>query len=118
MRIEATSGIGSARVTLRGRRRVAPATATPGTADRDRERPDGRALVVAEPDRERGEPAARLIRLRIHAPFIAQLAALRDEAPTSRRPRRIEPGRAAALYADAMDGPGLLVPGFLVDVAR
>lgn len=119
MRIERTLGIiggsGLGPRSVSGRR-VEPVAAAP-SPDRDpaAARPEpGRALApIAQP----ATPGDRLVRYRIDAPFLAQLIANRDGLPDTRRLRRAEPRRAAGLYAVAMDGPGLLVPGFFVDTA-
>ena len=123
MRIGRTSGIGSGfgvdrRVVGRrvepvdgAERSRSPAGREPGVAP-------GRALAPIEAPIAVETAVERLVRWRAHAPFVAQLIAHRDDLPDARRLRRAEPGRAARAYADAMDGPGLLVPGYLVDVAR
>ena len=123
MRIGRTNGIGSG---FGGDRRVVGRRVEP-IADAGRARPDperasgeapGRALVPTTAPIPRESEPERLVRLRAHAPFLAQLIATREALPQTRRLRRAEPGRAARAYGEAMDGPGLLVPGYLVDVAR
>lgn len=123
MRIGRTQGIGSG-IGVDRRvvgRRVEPIadTARP-RADREpaSEETPGRALVATTAAPPQETPVDRLVRLRAHAPFLAQLIAGRDDVPEMRRRRRAEPARATRAYAAAMDGPGLLVPGYLVDVAR
>jgi len=120
MRIGRTSGIGSGfGVDRRGLgRRVEPVDAAPRPGRDPRQESGGRALIAIEPPPAREPVADRLVRLRAHAPFLAQLIAERDDLPETRRLRRATPGRAARAYGEAMDGPGLLVPGYLVDVAR
>ncbi|WP_333823975.1 hypothetical protein [Pinisolibacter sp.] len=102
-------------------RRVEPAAGAAGTgAERDRAEPwtDTRALVPATAPKRHENETERLVRWHAHAPFLAQLVATREDLPETRRRRRAEPARAARAYADVMDGPGLLVPGYLVDTAR
>jgi hypothetical protein len=120
MRIGRTSGIGSGfGVDRRGLgRHVEPIGAAPRPGRDPRQESDGRALIAVEPPPAREPVADRLVRLRAHAPFVVQLIALLDDLPETRRLRRAEPRRAARAYEAAMDGPGLLVPGYLVDVAR
>ena len=68
-----------------------------------------------------GEPRAgteRIVRHRVDAAFLAQLIATAADLPPTRRLRRIEADRGAAIYARAVRGEGLLVPGYFVDVAR
>ena len=123
MRIGRTSGIGSGfgigRRTLG--RRVAPIVEAvrPGSdADRDREEVPGRALALRGPLVAEESRVERLVRWHSHAPFLAQLIATRDDLAETRRLRRAEPAVALRAYGATMDGPGLLVPGYLVDVAR
>lgn len=123
MRIGRTSGIGSgfgiARRTFA--RRIAPVVEAvrPGPeADRDREEVPGRALALRGPLVAEESRAERLARWHTHAPFLAQLIAARDDLAETRRPRRAEPAVALRAYGATMDGPGLLVPGYFVDVAR
>ena len=97
-------------------RRVEPAEAAAENRPRDARAPS-RALVPVEPPPVE-TTEARLVRLRVHAPFLAQLLAHRDDLPETRRLRRADPARAAANYARAAEAPGLLVPGYFVDVAR
>ena len=123
MRIGGTSGIGSGFGVERraGDRRVEPAANPAGTgSERDRPgaRPPARALVATTPPRPSESDAERLVRRHAHAPFLAHLIATRDDLPETRRRRRAEPARVARLYADTMDGPGLLVPGYFVDTSR
>lgn len=123
MRIGRTSGIGSG-IGVGRRvlgRRVEPVDATARALpdqSRDAAEPQGRSLVPVTPRAPIETPVERLVRLRAHAPFLAQLIAVRDDLPETRRLRRAEPARAARAYGETMDGPGLLVPGYLVDVAR
>ena len=122
MRIGGTSGIGSGfgveRRDLGRRVEAIRAGAGPG-ADRDppAEPVTARALVPTTP-RPTESAAERSAYRYAHAPFLAQLIAVRDDLPDARRRRRAEPARATRVYADAMDGPGLLVPGYLVDTRR
>ena len=123
MRIGRTSGIGSGFGVDRRvvGRRVEPIDAAerPGSqAGRDPGAAPGRALAPIAAPITIETPVERLARWRAHAPFVAQLIAHRDDLPDTRRLRRAEPGRAARAYGDAMDGPGLLIPGYLVDVTR
>ena len=123
MRIGGTSGIGSGFGVERrvDDRRVEPAAHSAGSgSDRDRPaaRPASRALVATTPPRPSESPTERMVRRHAHAPFLAQLIATREDLPETRRRRRADPVRAARLYADTMDGPGLLVPGYLVDTSR
>jgi hypothetical protein len=102
-------------------RRVEPAAGAPDTgSERERTAPwtGTRALVPAAPAKRHESETERLVRWHTHAPFLAQLIATREDLPETRRRRRAEPARAARAYADVMDGPGLLVPGYLVDTAR
>lgn len=123
MRIGRTSGIGSGigvgrRVLGRRVEPIADAARTFPDRDGDAAEPTTRALVPVAPRAPIETATERLVRLRAHAPFLAQLIAVRDDLPETRRLRRAEPARAARAYAEIMDGPGLLVPGYLVDVAR
>ena len=102
-------------------RPVEPTVGAAGTGtDRDRAtaRTDTRALVPTAPAKRHDGETERLVRRHAHAPFLAQLIAVREDLPETRRRRRAEPARAARAYADVMDGPGLLVPGYLVDTVR
>ena len=122
MRVGGTSGIGSGFGVERRDlgRRVAPIHGGVGPgADRDppADPPTAHALVpITRPPTE--SAAERSLHRFAHAPFLAQLIATREDQPQTRRRRRAEPAHAARLYADAMDGPGLLVPGYLVDTRR
>ncbi len=120
MRIGRTNGIGSGFGADRRAvdRRVEPIAdaAGPG-ADASRRPVESRALVPVLAARPREAADGRATRLHAHAPFIAQLIATRDDMPETRRLRRAEPARAARAYADTADGPGLLVPGYFLDVA-
>jgi hypothetical protein len=123
MRIGGTSGIGSGLGVERRAfdRRVEPIGDAPRPrpeGDRDPVARPARALVPTTAPRRAESDAERVLRRHAHAPFLAQLIATREDLPETRRRRRAEPARAARLYADVMDGPGLLVPGYLVDVAR
>jgi len=119
MRIGGTQGVS---VGLRGTSgavrgyRVEPTATTEASGDRPAST-GGRALVPVEPRPLPESPVERLVRHRVHAPFLAQLLATRDGAPDTRRLRRAEPLRAARAYDAAMSEPGLLVPGYLVDTA-
>lgn len=120
MRIGRTSGIwGGGGIERRAvARRVEPiAGSSRPTSDRDRDDGRSRALVPMQPAAPTESPSERLVRWHSHAPFLAQLIATRDDQPHTRRLRRAEPARAAGAYGDAMDGVGLLVPGYLVDTA-
>lgn len=120
MRIGRTNGIGSGFGVERRvlGRRVEPIGETPRPTGERRDEPTGRALVPVEPRPPSESPAERLVRFHAHAPFLAQLVATREDVPETRRLRRAEPARAARAYRDTMDGPGLLVPGYLVDARR
>jgi hypothetical protein len=128
MRIGETSGIGNgfgvdrrAFDRLVDDRRVEPAADGAGTGfgrDRATPRPTARALVAAQTPRRPESPTERLVRWHAHAPFLAQLIATREDLPETRRRRRAEPAGAARIYGEAMDGPGLLVPGYFVDTRR
>ena len=128
MRIGRTNGIGSGfgveRRALDPRsldHRVESAAGAAGTgAERERTAPwtGTRALVPAAPAKRHESETERLVRWHTHAPFLAQLIATHEDLPETRRGRRAEPAHAARAYADVMDGPGLLVPGYLVDTAR
>jgi hypothetical protein len=128
MRIGRTNGIGSGFGVERRAldphafdHRVEPAAGAAGSgSDRDRATPwtGTRALVPAAAPKRHESETERLVRWHTHAPFLAQLIATREDLPETRRLRRAEPARAARAYADVMDGPGLLVPGYLVDTAR
>ncbi len=123
MRIGGTGGIaGGFGVERRAvGRRVEPIAEAPRPgADSSAERHEApsRALVATAPAPRPETSAERLVRLHGHAPFLTQLIATRDGAPDTRRLRRAEPRRAARAYGEAMEGVGLLVPGYLVDVAR
>ncbi len=117
MRIGPTLGVSILGSRPAGARRVEP-SARSREAGEER----GRALVPVEPAADpsvgsRGE-SGRIVRHRVEAPFLAQLIASHRDLPEERRLRRAEPGTAAAIYAKAQAGEGLLVPGYLVDVAR
>ncbi len=123
MRIGGANGIGSGFGVERRSfdRRVEPIGDAPRPrpeANRESATGHGRALVATAVPRRVESAEERLVRHRAHAPFLAQLIATRAGLPETRRRRRAEPAHAARLYGDAMDGPGLLVPGYLVDVAR
>ena len=121
MRIGGTSGIGSGFGVERRAfdRRVEPIGEAPRPRpERDPGAGRSRALVPTTAPRPTETAGEAVTRRYAHAPFLAQLIATRDDLPETRRRRRAEPGRAARLYADVMDGPGLLVPGYLVDIAR
>jgi hypothetical protein len=121
MRIGATIGIGNvgvAGVSGRGRP-VTPIVETSDTGGRAPRGEDfGRSLARIEVSRVETEAPSPLVRLRPFAPFLAQLIATRDALPETRRLRRAEPALAAHTYASAMEGVGLLTPGYFVDVAR
>lgn len=94
----------------------------PGARSREAGEERGRALVPVEPVADpsvgsRGE-SGRIVRHRVEAPFLAQLIASHRDLSEQRRSRRVEPGVAAVIYAEAQAGEGLLVPGYLIDVAR
>ncbi|MDK9696828.1 MAG: hypothetical protein OEL76_10570 [Siculibacillus sp.] len=123
MRIGETSGIGSGFGIERRAldRRVEPIGDAPRPrpeAEHDPVPGHGRALVATTVARRAETDGDRLVRRFAHAPFLAQLIATREDVPDTRRRRRAEPARAARLYDEAMEGPGLLIPGYLVDVAR
>lgn len=94
-------------------RRVEPAWSAAETGE---EAPRSTALVPVEAPRAAETAGERLVRHRVHAPFLAQLIATHEGMAETRRLRRASPQRAAAGYAAAAEGPGLLVPGYLVDV--
>jgi len=83
----------------------------------DTDRGGSRALVPVEPIVAVEEPV-RMVRHRVDAAFLAQLLAGAEDPATTRRVRRIEPMRGAAIYARTEVGESLLTPGYLVDVAR
>lgn len=95
--------------------RVEPIADAPRTEGRARE--ESRALVPTARPAERESAEARLVRHRVHAPFLAQLLATREGLEDTRARRRAEPGRAARVYEDAMAGESPLTPGWLVDAA-
>lgn len=113
MRIGQTLGVSILASRARGTRRV-EASARAGETGEER----GRALVPVEPAAESRSESGRIARHRVEAPFLAQLIASHRDLPDQRRLRRAEPVVAAAIYAKAQRGEGLLVPGYLVDVAR
>lgn len=121
MRIGGTQGV---TIGLRGSStvsrgfRVEPTATSEASGDRPTStRPQSRALVPVEPSASSETPVERLARHRVHAPFLAQLLATRDGVPDTRRLRRADPLRAARAYGTAMNEPGLLVPGYLIDRA-
>ena len=117
MRIGPTIGIASNGIDAPNRRGrpVAPVADTPSNRSGTERGDDfGRALAAVAP----AEAPPAFVRLRPHAPFITQLIATRDALPETRRLRRAEPALAARAYGRAMTGPGLLTPGYFVDVAR
>ena len=97
-----------------GARRVEPAAPT---AANDGDRGGTSAPLAETLFDERVETPTRIVRHRPFAPFIAQLIANREGFAETRRRRRAEPGAVSA-YARVERGEGLLVPGYLVDVAR
>lgn len=113
MRIGQTLGVSILASRSGGARSVEPSERVVATGE---ER--GRALVPTEPSRESPGETGRIVRHRVEAPFLAQLIASHRDLPEQRRFRRGEPRAASAIYAKAQSGEGLLVPGYLVDVAR
>lgn len=95
--------------------RIEPVADAPRAEGRPSE--PARALVAVERPSERDGAETRIVRLRTHAPFVAQLLANRDGLEDARVRRRAEPRRAVRHYEDAMEGEGLLRPGWLVDAA-
>ncbi len=117
MRIGGTQGvsIGIGGSAAARRLRVEPTSTSEASRER-RDRTPSRALVPLDvPIAE--APAERLARHRTHAPFLAQLLGAREDFAQTRERRRAEPQVAARAYGAAMDGTGLLVPGYLVDTA-
>lgn len=97
--------------------RVRAAAAARRSEPTETDRGGSRALVPVEPIVAGAEPG-RIVRHRVDAAFLAQLLAGAEDPATTRRVRRIEPARGAAIYARTEGGESLLVPGYLVDVAR
>ena len=95
--------------------RVEPVGDAPRAEGRPHE--ESRALVAIEPAPTCESAEARLVRHRVHAPFLAQLLATREGMAETRARRRAEPNRAVRVYEDAMAGESPLTPGWLVDAA-